>query len=211
MAKWRADGLEIIDRLMQIVRAGHAHRLELVGEQQIHARADHLQQSGLEELDHVGVRQRDGGLDARRLGDPLGLDRSRARRVGCDQIAFGIEPVRIAQCLLDQLLGREVAAHAQEGAHGAVAVRRHQHHAAPGVALILLGVVIGVHAALDQILHIEVSQLVVGDLAGIEALPAELAEGDDGVGRRAARAALMMVRSRRCCMMLSCWPRRPGS
>jgi len=58
----------------------------------------------------------------------------------------------------------------------------------------LLGVMIRVHAAVEQVLHVKTAKIVPRHFAGIKTGPAELANRDHRVGCRTARTALVWAR-----------------
>ena len=113
--------------------------LRLVGEQDVDAGADQLQELGAVPVDAERI-----GEAERHLPPGLGRDLGRLaeRRLGLgpvEQVALEIDDARGADQLGIDLAAAELRADAQEGVHGALAVGRHQDQAAPGRLAALRG------------------------------------------------------------------------
>ena len=111
-----------------VERSGLIERgdLRLVGKQDVDVGADQLQELGPMPIDaeRIGERQR-------HLPPGLGGDVGRLAESGLglgpvEQVAFEIEDAGGADEFGVHLAAAELRAHAQQGIHGALAVRRHQ-------------------------------------------------------------------------------------
>ena len=80
---------------------------------------------------------------------------------------------------------RQILRGAEIGVHGALAVRRHQDVGAAGGGAVRRGDGFERDAGGADVVGVELSDLVVPDLADIGGARAEIGDADDGVGGRA--------------------------
>ncbi len=127
-------------------------------------------------------------------GQTTGFEHGIETVVGGYQVTFEIDPLRFLDDHFRHMAAVEMGGHAEEGVHGAIGIRGHEHQAFSGMAR-------GVHAlhcvAVDtvvlEILDIETAGDVLGHAAGEIGFAAELGDGDHAVGRTAATGHLLMA------------------
>ena len=161
----------------------------LVGHQEVHVGPDHRQERVPVPLHAEGVGERDRHLAAVRLGGADRLAEGRLAVGAVEAVALEEDPFRPRHLGLVDILRREEFRDPEIGVHRPLAVRGHQHHAAPG-----LGRVVarrerrGIARPLrPQVMGEDRAELVVLDLAHIGRARPERREPGDGIGRRAAR------------------------
>ena len=112
-------------------------------------------------------------------------------RVGED-VAFDEQPFRVLDPGFIHMPRGEVARHPETGAHRALGVRGHEADGRAG-ELVDDDRVADLDAELLELLRVEQAIAVITDAADERGLAAELREGDDGIGDRAAAGEPRLV------------------
>jgi len=163
----------------------------LVGQDDVGRGLDELEQLCAPAVHHKAVRQGDGDLAARRMGGGGGGLEGGAGRGRVEQIAFQIDDGAVADHARVDVGRGKLVGGAQEGAHGALAVRRDVDQATTGAEALARAVFqhrgVEVDADGADVVAEDLAQRVFRHLADIGGAPAERADARHGVARRTAR------------------------
>uniref|UniRef100_A0A0N4ZIW8 LigA n=1 Tax=Parastrongyloides trichosuri TaxID=131310 RepID=A0A0N4ZIW8_PARTI len=149
----------------------------LVGQDDVRRALDEGQQFGAPAMDDEAVRQGDGDLAARGMGGGGGGLEGGAGRGRVEQIAFQIDDGAVADHARVDVGRGQLVGGAQEGAHGALAVRRDVDQAAAGAEALARAVFqyrgVEVDADGADVVAENLAQRVFRHLADIGGAPAE--------------------------------------